>query len=374
MRIKNKYYVWIIWIAISIQNSLLLKYKIVGLELTDLAIVLCELILLLYIIINTKNNKIGIGLVYVLIFTLFHVIFAFGTGGTWFNIIRDVRNIIFLYLSYYIFKRLYINTKEIKKIFIICGLLNSIVYLIVMKSITTRNISVILWISVISTVIILLDKDKYPFWYYIIVIINIIVIMISQTRTLIIPIGVTFAILLYRYAKTIQLLKTILIVLLLCITLYISYKIGILNLVIARFNNIEFSNGNNTLSLRIMSVKLNFKNFSIYNWFFGKGIGKEIPYYHNFWGDDILMVGTDLEMLFPNYVMKFGIIPTGLVICNVIKQIKHSIDISKNNDSKLFFIILVVIFSGGMISGLVGPEASVIIGSIVGLICNKNNF
>ena len=362
--------IYLIWFAIAIQNEFFLNYKILGLEFCDIAILFSGIFL---IILYNKSYKLERYVILSFLYILMIAIISYLSLGTSsFNVFRDIRNFVFLLFSFMIFSQTKIEKTFLKKMFITCGVINSFTYLLFSESIDVRNITVIIWISAISFMVILLDKEKKPFYYYGIAIFNLVIIMLSQTRTVLIPVIFTFVILIFRYVRKFKIQKLIIYGIMIFTVFLMLYELGLIDTILKRFELENVFGLNSTLTLRTDSVKYNFSGFSIFNWLFGTGFGKEILYYHNFGGEYMLAVGTDLEMLVPNYIMKLGIIPFIIMIGFIAKRITMRRHIQKSEFHKLISIVLIGLLSGGMISGLVGPEASVIIGALFGLTCNIN--
>jgi hypothetical protein len=196
--------------------------------------------------------------------------------------------------------------------------------------------------------------------------------MLSQTRTMVIPILVAGVVLLVRFIKQMKFHKIISLSIIALAVVFILKRLGIYEVVLKRFASENIVGSHSTLTLRIDSVIYNFSDFSIVNWLFGSGFGREIMYYRNFWGKDMLATGTDLEMFIPNYIMKMGLIVFLIMISFVISKLWKCNKIQKSNFHKLILIIMFSILSGGFISGLVGPESSVILGMLFGFSSNKN--
>ena len=366
----QKTLIGIMWIAIAIQNSFFLNYKIAGLEISDIAILFGSLALIfLYPKTYKIRNYAFWSILYLIILASLSLGFAEASVT---NILRDFRNFIFLILSFMIFSQTKISSAYMKKLFVWGGVFNSVTYILFSDSVIDRNLSVVLWVSVISCMIIMLDKDRKPKYYYLIAIFNIVIVMLSQTRTLIIPILFVGLVLIGSYLKRLEVKKIVFATSAIIVMVYAMQQFGIYDMILRRFASENMFGSYSTLNLRWDSIFLNFSDFSIFNWLFGTGFGKEIQYYRNFWGDDMIATGTDLEMFIPNYIMKIGLISFFAMLMFIASMLWRCNRKNKTDFHKLMYIITVGVLSGGIISGLVGPEASVILGVLFGLASNKD--
>lgn len=362
---------YIMWFAIAIQNSFLLAYKIAGLEITDILVIFSIGCILVF---HKNEYPTRRYTVLFLMYIIFLSLYGWICGSSLYNVIRDIRNYVFLIFSYVIFSQIGTSWHTVEPIFIYSGLINSIVYIFASSFFSIRDVSTILLVSVVSCTMIMLSRSPQPLHYYFIAALNIVVIFASQTRTLIIPVLVCLALIILRNLSQLRVGKILLIVFSSLIVLYILQYFGLLEYVIERFQRDNIVGETSTLTLRIESALLNFKKMSFFDWLFGVGFGKEIQYYHNFWGSDMMAISTNLEMFVPNYIMKLGLVGFGVMTVWVVCRICISFKVNYSHYKKNTLLVVICVFSGGFISGLCGPEASIILGTLFGLSCNNNIY
>ena len=343
-----------------------------GMSLVEFIILFSE-----FMLIFKKRKMWKIKKIDFLIFTYLLILIAISSFfcDGYFFLLRDLRNLILIIGSYCIFRDCSIDGNKLLKIFFGAGALNSILYLLSGTSLSARNISVILFISLISFNIGLFFTKQLGInkvIIYTVVLLNAFVILISQTRSLIVCIGVTGMIYFGENIKKLE-IHRILFILLLCIgVIYSLEKLGLLDIVVKRFDGEMVTGEKSTLVLRIDSVLYNFREFSWYNYLFGKGLGKTIIYYHNFSGIDRMAVGTELEMFIPNYIMKIGIVPIFFLMLQYIKRLMKIIHKNMPKNRKKILYIFFSVISGGMISGLSGMEGGIIFAMLIGIMVNPN--
>lgn len=362
---------YIMWFAIAIQNSSLLAYKIAGLELTDILIIASIVCFFSLHKADYPSRRYEvIFIAYILVLSLY----GWFMGSTIFNIVRDIRNYMFMLFSYMIFSQINVSWSKVGPLFVYSGLINSIVYIFVSEFFSIRDVSTILLVSVVSSTYVLLTAGSQPFHYYFIAALNIVVIFASQTRTLIIPVLACVAIIIARNLSHMKIGKIVLIGFGTALMLYVLNYFGLLESVISRFQKDNMVGETSTLTLRINSVVLNFNKMSIFEWLFGVGFGKEIQYYHNFWEADMLATSTNLEMFVPNNIMKLGLFGFGIMVVWISYKVWFSIKCNYSTERKKILLVIICVFTGGFISGLCGPEASIILGTLLGLASNNNIY
>lgn len=366
MKIKdNNFLIFLIYILFSLQNSFFDDiFPILGMDLFSLLLTIFLIGYFIYSILY-KNLKIDKLMLIFIMLIIYKIIISLIYNYQLKAILIDLRVTLYFFISYSIFKSITINKESIIKIIKIGGLINSIIFLYFMidlmkqQGIGARNVSINLYISLLCLgVILFLDKKNIRnFKNLLVSTLNVIAIILSQQRTIIIPliilisifIVVNFKINLKSFASY------VIMIIIIAISIKILDNIGILELVKNRFSKDLFIGENSTLSARGNATKEALLNIKVIDMFFGTGFGNKY---------------NDLELLFSNYLIKYGIIGSVLIVYELLNRI-YIVLKSSNIFKKKITFILSIIFIGGVISGLGGNSGQMLLGIIFGIISNR---
>lgn len=365
---KDSKIVFILYILLSIQNSFFDDmFSIFGMDLFSL---LLSVILIIYffLLLIKKEIKIDYFLLFFFILTIYKLLLGFIIIKNIGSILIDLRPTIYLFMTYFIFKNIKSDINMLINVIKIGGLANSIIFLYFMNNlindygIGARNVSINLYISLLSLSIILLFKNKKTNTIidFFIVFINILSILLSQQRTVIIPLSIIIGIFIIKNIKIS--LKSLMLIIFIVIGITTIFRImdniGILDLVKNRFSPDLFSGENSTLTVRKITVVRALKENPWINYIFGCGFGYKY---------------CDLEMLIPNYIIKYGVVSSIVILWNIyLGFIKYYM--RYNYFQKVLLHVLLIILIGGIISGLGGVTGQMLLGFIFGILNNKKLY
>ncbi|MBI6102238.1 hypothetical protein H8J94_08255 [Clostridium perfringens] len=225
-----------------------------------------------------------------------------------------------------------------------------------------RDVSINLYISFFSMAIILFidKKGLYSFKNDIIIILNFMAIVLSQQRTVIIPLIVLIVLfLLKNFRFNFKKITTIIIISLLCLILLNYLKnIGILELIKNRFSVELFSGENSTLNIRNETMKLAFSQNNIVNFILGCPFGFKY---------------SDLELLIPNYIIKYGVIGVVIIFFYYVTIIINSYKKYYIYQKKILWIYIIMLI-GGIISGFGGATGQMLNAFILAILTKPKNL
>lgn len=363
-------------ILYALQNGNASKYQAIdiGFMRMDFFDLLIMWLIIILIFKMNKKNKINVKvkkvISYTFIYIFFYLIIGMINKNSLFDILYDFRTNFYLITIFYI--SLLCKRNEIEKWIIISGVIQSIVFLLIVLNSSDlvsgnfyRNVSYNLFLSYLSFCLALIKDIKIK---SIVVVLNSFAILISQTRTIIIPMILFFII--YSLNNT-KKLKVKNIILLFFIVLVSSYLIKITNfstVLYNRFNTQNVLGEESTLNLRINSILLNKNLISGLSIIIGNGMGTKLKYYPVY---NYISEVNDLEMLIPSLFYKYGMISVLLSIIILLVPLKK-LKNQKNNEDKLLIFSFYCMLVGGLISGLSGYQGYFYLGIYLGLMFNLN--
>lgn len=368
MKLSKKIGVNLIIAMLSIENILFLNYKIGGFDIVDIGVII-GFIFCLYSLFAINGRKIMCPkyLIYIVLVASMEFLISIFKGYNLRYILPDIRNFLFMFFAYEIFRDENTEIKYILSVIPVWGLVNSIISLAslgVFVNNYAREIYTPLWISVFSIGCILLDNTgKSSVLKYLIAALNAIAIFLSQTRSYIIPVIIIFilcginAIKKHNYKQFILAIAVSTI-----LYLYISDN-GYYDLL---FKRLSGSLGEeSTMWLRFENSINHIKSMGLLDWLLGRGFGERFNVIQY---DGTLRNCSDLEMFLPNQLTECGIVvfifTYGMFIKNML--------ISKVLRKPLALLVpFVAILIGGFISGLVGMIGSVVLGVLFGMMSNN---
>ncbi|MFT8342189.1 MAG: hypothetical protein ABF652_12255 [Clostridium beijerinckii] len=378
------FFATILFIIIAIQNnkfSLLqaIDLGFMRLDILDISTILC-LFMLFFKAFNQRKIKVDKLLLYIFFYIIYGIIFGIINSYDTFSLFMDMRSVIYLIVSYLVFKQIEINKYKMIKIIKISALINSLYYIysIVLKSselgVLSREVSFNLFIGTLFLGIVLSDESSINLSDIIIIILVLISGILSQQRTVIIP--DVLVIIIYVFKKICRvknffntILTIICIFIIGVLVMFVLKKYNIDQIIYNRFNRDNFLGQESTLNLRVDSFKLYLSNSNLYNVVLGSGLGSTTNYYSVF---GIIDVTHDFEMLLANYIFKYGIIGTVLFVIFFITVVRRSFEKDQENSfRKNLSITLVMILVGGFISGLAGYTGQLFLGIVLGIVGRK---
>lgn len=370
MKVSNldKIILILLYCLLSIQNGFF--DKIFNLFNMDLFSILLSFMLIGYFFILLYRKVIKIDTIFIIfiILILYKLIVAVIVKNPILNILIDFRTTVYFFTTYLIYKYSNVDEEYFIKIIKAGGLLNSLIFLYFMNKIISefgigaRDVSINLYISFFSMAIILFidKKGLYSFKNDIIMILNFIAIVLSQQRTVIIPLIVLIVLfLLENFRFNLKKIITIIIISLLCLILLNYLKnIGILELIKNRFSVELFSGENSTLNIRNETMKLAFSQNNIINFILGCPFGFKY---------------SDLELLIPNYIIKYGVIGVVTIFFYFITIIINSYKKYYVYQKKILWIYIIMLI-GGIISGFGGATGQMLNAFILAILTKPKNL
>lgn len=365
---KKFFVITCIYILFSIQNRFF--DDVFSLFNMDFISLLLSIILILYFLYCIYIKRIKVDKIFILFTLLIVYKLAIGIieGNKISLIFIDIRTTVYFLCTYLIFRYNKLNEKYLISLIKFGGFINSGIFLYFMYKMINqygigfRDVSFNLYISFFSLAIILLidNKSLYNLMNVFIAIINIISIVLSQQRTLIIPL-IVLIILFIKSNLKINLKSFILIISILIIS-YIAVryidKLGLLDVIKSRFSKELFSGESSTLNIRTDTMKAAFLESNIRTFIFGCGFGDKY---------------SELELLIPNYIIKYGFIGFIFVFVYfstcILNKIKFYSDFQK-----YILRIYLVMSIGGIISGFGGAPGQMLNGVVLGILMNDNLF
>ncbi|MGU9115900.1 hypothetical protein ACV3XZ_06830 [Clostridium perfringens] len=370
MKVSNldKIILILLYCLLSIQNGFF--DEIFNLFNMDLFSILLSFMLIGYFFILLYRKVIKIDSIFIIfiILILYKLIVAVIVKNPISNILIDFRTTVYFFTTYLIYKYSNVDEEYFIKIIKTGGLLNSLIFLYFMNKIISefgigaRDVSINLYISFFSMAIILFidKKGLYSFKNDIIIILNFMAIVLSQQRTVIIPLIVLIVLfLLKNFRFNFKKITTIIIISLLCLILLNYLKnIGILELIKNRFSVELFSGENSTLNIRNETMKLAFSQNNIVNFILGCPFGFKY---------------SDLELLIPNYIIKYGVIGVVIIFFYYVTIIINSYKKYYIYQKKILWIYIIMLI-GGIISGFGGATGQMLNAFILAILTKPKNL
>lgn len=371
MKLSRKIGVNIIIAMLSIENILFLNYKIAGFDIVDIGVII-GFILCFYssFIINGKKILCHKYLIYIVAFASVEFCISVIKGYQFRYIFPDLRNFLFMFFTYEIFRDEKTEVDYIISVIPLWGLVNSIVSLAslgVFANNYVREIYTPLWISVFSVGCIMLDKTgKSSVLKYLIAALNVIAIFLSQTRSYIFPVVIIFALCGINAVKRHNIKQLILAIVVVLILYSYIYNNGYYDLLFKRISG--SLSEESTMWLRFENSINHIKSMGLLDWLLGRGFGERFNVVQY---DGSLRNCSDLEMFLPNQLIESGIVififTYGLFIKNIFTS-----GVSKKPPALLASFVSILI--GGFISGLVGMIGSVVLGVLFGMMSNNTGI
>lgn len=367
MKLIRKIGINIIIAMLSIENIMFLNYKIAGLDIVDIGVII-GFIFVFYssFIKNDRSVKCSKYIFTTVGFTLVELIFSMLKDYQFRYILPDIRNFLFMAFAYEIFRSNQTEVEYVLSIIPSWGLINSLVSLATFGFFTnnySREIYTPLWISVFSIAYILFgSSQKNKAINYVIATINMITIILSQTRSYIIPVLIMFILYGIIAVKNQKFTQIILAGVIIGICILFLQNNGFYDMIIKRMTG-SF-NTESTVWLRFENSSNHIASMSLLDWIIGRGFGERFNVIQY---DGTLRECSDLEMFVPNQLTEWGIIAFVLTYFVYIRNIVKSGLIRK---STALLMPCLVILIGGFVSGLVGMIGSVVLGIIIGMLSN----
>ncbi len=357
---------------LSIENILFLNYKIAGLDIVDIG-VLVGFAVVFYSSYISPRRRLSCSL-YVLAvvgFAVLECLFSFAKGHQLRYILPDVRDLLFMVFTYEIFKNEKTDVEYILSIVPVWSLINSLIALGsfgFFNNAYSREIYTPLWISVFSIGCILFKKEQNNgIVRYCIAVINLITIVLSQTRSYIIPVLIMFVLYGVFAIKDGKKFQVILVAAVIFVCILFLKQNGYYEMIVNRMTG-SFGT-ESTMWLRFENSINRIKSMNLLDWIVGKGFGER---FYVIQYDRTLRECSDLEMFIPNQLVKWGSIFFASIYSIFIMNIIRS---GLKQKPKALLVSAAVILVGGFISGLTGMIGSVILGIIFGMLANhtRNN-
>lgn len=337
---------------LSFDGELFNNIKILGLNINDIIIIFFMLISISILILKGKNN---ILIIFLGLYVVYLIFVGVDNGVNTFDILYSFRTFLYLWAGYLIFRNINIYYIELTKIFILSGVITSIITIIFNGRSGGNLYLILIALWLVS------EKDIKNIYKFLILMLGIAAILLSTQRTIIIPlIIILMRFIKINFNKSIK-NKLIVLPMLICIVFYLENKYFLISNLAIKFTPEKLFGVESTLNFRINSIFMNFN--SIINLFCGHGLGAKVAYYSNV---NTIAIGYDLEMLLPNYIHKYGIIGSFIMFIYFIKNIRLNYDFKYE-----ILKCLIVILIGGMISGLSLYSGQLILGILIGVLSNK---
>lgn len=374
----------VLLISCSIQNKSFSSIATIDLgflrmDILDMLIIISIILLLIIFIMKRRIEfKFNIIDIYLSIYLIFLLIIGVIKGHSIFNIFLDIRVLIYLLGGYLIFKNSSLSNEYITNLLIISGLINSVYYIVNFMvgysstGLYIRDVSFNLFIGTLAIGIIVFYKNKQNFLDNVIILLVLLAAIISQQRTIIIPNIVILILYIIKIIKNkrINIITKIcllnLIVILGCILFSIIIDLNFKDTILNRFSFENFLGKESTLWMRTESINATFNELNFLDKCIGTGLGSIVIYYPLY---RVLVTTDALEMFFFNYLYKYGIIGTTIIVLFFASKIfKNRLSIKTNSFSTTLVKSLFLILIGGFISGLERYQGQFLIGMILGLI------
>lgn len=362
---QTSFFATMILCGAAIQNSFFDDiFSVGGMDAISLLLTFFLVIAFFWVIAITR------GKMYRIEFLLLFYFFSIFTLG----FIRDgingmslilFRTSLYFLLTFIFFLRVRISQESIIKMYRLAGFLNAsvcmIFYIINVQQYGAgfRDVSINLYFSLFAIILCLFVElpNEVKWQKYSEVLVCTLAIVTSQQRTQIIPLIIVL--LLFGICSMERFTKFIVRMLVLFVLVYVVYRIssavGVYKLVVNRLQLGVITAGESTLWARFDAVSRYLGDFNVIEWLWGTGLTGE----------------TELEMLLPNYLYKYGIFGTMLIACTIVVPAILSGLYDKIGFKKMLLVNIAILAIGGLISGFGGQNGQLFVASILGLMCNE---
>ena len=282
------------------------------------------------------------------------------------SVLLCFRTMIYLVITFIFFKNIALNEEDIIHLFRIAGLFNALICLyfyvqnVGIYGAGFRDVSINLYFSLLSIILCLFVKlqGERTVGKYGIALVCMIAIFTSQQRTQIIPLAIILTLFIMTSVgfDVKKIFNMACVCVLVVIVINIAKNIGMLDFVLKRLEIDSILNSNDTLGIRLTTSSNYFSNLSCVQWLIGTGLAGK----------------GELEMLFPNYIYKYGVIGTGIILSlTLLKMLKYGFQY-ENTYKRVLTIALLLMSIGGVISGFGGQNGQLFVAAIMGTVSNKN--
>lgn len=365
MRLSRKIGLCLLLAMPSLSASGIFNIRIGGLiDFTDM----CVFVSLLFFAYSAgaEKPKLSRYTFFVVFFLVLSFVYSISRDYQFRYILPDIRNTIYMVLAFNIFRSKQTDLSFIIDKLPIFGLINSIIILLntgFFAGDFSRDIFSSLWYPILGIACVLFEKEKRnTLIKYISLVFGMIAVLISQTRSLIIPLIAMLMIYAVIAIKERNPLKTLIVVALVGICIFVLTNQGYMNMLLQRLEGTL--DEESTMWLRFDNAKAHIRKMTFREKLIGEGFGKRF-FVVEYDGD--LRETLDLEMFFFNQLSEWGIIA---LCANYFYYIRTMI---KNKITRKPLSILVgsvVVLIGGFVSGLVGSAASIVLGMVFGMLSN----
>jgi hypothetical protein len=347
----------------AIQNSFFDNlFTLFGMDVFSLLLsVFLSAGLITFTVININRQKIS-EMILLILFS-FYTFLGFLVNGFDNTTLLMFRTSLYFFSTFIILRNCELTDYQVIWLFRSAGLLNSAICLyfyfqnVRIVGAGFRDVSINLYFSIlaISLSLFVTIRNEKKIIKYVISFLCIVAVITSQQRTQIIPLAFIFVfyIIFNIRFSLVNLLKIGLLILLIYITYKIADDIGVMKYVINRFINAV--DRNSTLWIRTDAAQNTLSSMNIIQWLFGTGITGIV----------------ELEMILPNYLYKYGVLGSCLIISiTLLPAIRKGL--SESNSIRNFLLFSFFLISiGGFISGFGLHTGQLIIASIMSLLTSE---